>query len=42
MKLKFDTRYIDKGDGDNMNRIYGYALKNERLAKVIFLSHQFK
>ena len=34
--------YIDKRDNTNLNRIYGYGLENEDLARAIFLSHQFK
>ena len=40
-KIRYSL-YIVKGDGENLNRIYGYGLENERLARTIFLSHKFK
>ncbi len=36
------SMYVDTRDGNNHNRIYGYGIKNEIDATIIFKSHKFK
>ena len=36
------SMYVDKKDNENINRIYGYEIRDEKLVRKIFLSHKFK
>lgn len=41
LKTRFSF-YVDTRDGENLNRIFGYEIKEEALARKIFLTHRFK
>ena len=34
--------YVDRRDEENLNRLFGYDIKEEELARKIFLTHRFK